>query len=121
MGYNFPIKVGGKDYLQDGTSGSTPVFAAMLTIINAARRAVGKSAVGSANHALYHIAATVPGVFHDITSGENNCCAAVKDPMCCSEGFTAIAGYDPITGLGSVNFTALRDAFVSLGRAHGAQ
>ena len=46
--------------------------------------------------------------------GTNNCAAAVSDPTCCDYGFTADVGFDPITGLGSIDFTALKNAFMSL-------
>ena len=113
IGHNYPILVGGKYYIQDGTSASTPVFAAMLTLINDARLNAGKPPIGFANPALYFIAMTNPDVFHDIGSGKNNCCAAVKNPVCCKYGFTAQNGFNPVTGLGSVNFGKLKDAFMN--------
>ena len=39
--------------------------------------------------------------------GTNNCCAAESDPLCCPHGFTARTGYDPVTGLGSLDLNAL--------------
>ena len=115
-------------------------FAAFLTLINDARFLLSKPSLGFVNPALYHFAsvprsepvrneldvvAVVAGVvgevtggggspFFDITKGKNNCCAAVSNPVCCPDGFTAAIGWDPVTGLGSVNFTALKQAFLAM-------
>jgi hypothetical protein len=35
--------------------------------------------------------------------------------VCCAHGFSAVPGWDPVTGLGSPNFVKLRDALVALG------
>jgi hypothetical protein len=45
-------------------------------------------------------------LFNDVTSGSNNCCEYDDvDPVtCCTSGFTAATGWDPTTGLGSINF-----------------
>jgi hypothetical protein len=43
------------------------------------------------------------------STGENNC-GKTHDPasaLCCTQGFTAITGWDPVTGLGSVNYSKL--------------
>ena len=44
-------------------------------------------------------------MFNDIGSGDNRC----TETTCCSFGFDALeGGWDPVTGLGTVNFAALR-------------
>ena len=35
--------------------------------------------------------------------------------VCCAHGFSAVTGWDPVTGLGSPDFGKLRDALVALG------
>ena len=52
--------------------------------------------------------------FTDITSGGNNCCKLTSGSVtCCSAGFAATAGWDPVTGLGSITFTKLAQLFVN--------
>ena len=111
MGHSYPIAVGGVFVVGSGTSASAPVFAAMVTLANAARIDAGKATLGFLNPALYSFA---DDVFHDITSGENNCCAAHSNPVCCQYGFTATSGWDPLTGLGSINFPKFLDAALAL-------
>ena len=67
VGHNYPVIVGGVEYVQSGTSATTPVFAAMLTLINGELLAAGKPPVGFVNPALYQMAASSPEVFHDGT------------------------------------------------------
>jgi tripeptidyl-peptidase-1 len=46
------------------------------------------------------------GGFHDITKGTN--------PGCGTLGFSASKGWDPVTGLGTPNFTKLMDRWLAL-------
>ena len=72
VGHNYPVIVGGVEYVQSGTSATTPVFAAMLTLINGELLAAGKPPVGFVNPALYQMAASSPEVFHDGTLGNTH-------------------------------------------------
>lgn len=80
-----------------GTSAAAPVFAAVLAMINAKREQEGKSALGFVNPLLYSLK---NGVGQDITEGENKASG-------CKHGFKATEGWDPATGLGTPNFSAL--------------
>lgn len=71
----------------------------MVSLVNSARRAAGKPTLGFLNPALYALHAQF---INDITVGENRCLAA--GAQCCSEGFFAAPGWDPVTGLGSIDF-----------------
>merc|ERR1711957_876776 len=52
--------------------------------------------------------------FNDITSGNNKCCAGSPgSQVCCTQGFTATAGWDPLTGLGSVDYPKFEALFTS--------
>jgi tripeptidyl-peptidase-1 len=104
-GHNYAVTVGGQSLAESGTSASAPVFAAMVSLINSARLADGKSAVGFLNPALYAMNNT--GVFNDVTSGENNCAAQAE--VCCDEGFHASIGWDPLTGWGSLDFQKFKE------------
>jgi tripeptidyl-peptidase-1 len=101
LGDNVVIYVGGQAQLIGGTSASAPIFASMITLINEQRLNAGKSPVGFINPILY----AHPEVFHDITNGSN--------PNCGTTGFLAAKGWDPVSGLGTPNFSALLDLFMN--------
>ncbi|KAF7972529.1 hypothetical protein HWV62_17826 [Athelia sp. TMB] len=81
-----------------GTSCASPIFASTIALLNDQLIAAGKSSLGFLNPWLY----SHPNALHDITSGNN--------PGCNTNGFSAGRGWDPVTGLGSPNFAALRTA-----------
>jgi hypothetical protein len=96
------------------------VLAGMVALINSARIAAGKSPLGFLNPALYLIyrnnsssSSSPSSSFRDITEGNNNCIAMAT--VCCGQGFSAGAGWDPVTGLGSPHFPALQEALLALG------
>ena len=91
-----------------GTSASSPVFAGMVALVNSARRANGNSTLGWLNPALYSLSSSF---VNDITSGDNRCLASGG---CCSQGFYASVGWDPVTGLGSVNFENFKAAMLGI-------
>ena len=97
-----------------GTSASAPVIAGMFSNINAARMAVGKGSVGWANPFLYDGSSRF---FNDIRTGHNKC---VAGGGCCSEGFYAAPGWDPVTGLGSVDYGKMLTAFLAAGGVNNA-
>jgi len=116
MGHSY-ITVGGGNFQgADGTSASAPVFAAMITLINAERMKQNKKPLGFLNQIIYQLAASTPAAFNDITSGTNNCCAAGDDgqPICCQYGFTAAKGFDPLTGWGSPHFPVFSRRLIAL-------
>jgi tripeptidyl-peptidase-1 len=85
-----------------GTSTSTPAWASLISLINDYRIGEGKPTLGFLNPLLYAGAARY--AMKDITSGFNRGCNAI--------GFGATAGWDPLTGLGSVNFSLLRSLLI---------
>ncbi|KAF2170925.1 hypothetical protein M409DRAFT_18896 [Zasmidium cellare ATCC 36951] len=101
-GANFNLFVNQTATQQAGTSLAAPIWSSIFALINQARKDAGKSAVGFVNPVLYEN----PGVFHDITKGSN--------PGCNTDGFSAVQGWDPVTGLGTPNFPALERLFLSL-------
>ena len=111
-GYAYYIRVGGRAAYVSGTSASAPTVAGFFSNINAARIAAGKGSLGFVNPALYK---NYKLFTNDITSG-NTFCAAKN--ICCPEGFYAAAGWDPATGLGSLNYGRLQDVLVALGGAN---
>jgi len=101
-GANYVVAVDGSFSLVYGTSASAPTFGSIITLINEQRIAAGKSAVGFLNPTLY----ANPSAFTDITSGGNRGCG--------TNGFTAVSGWDPVTGLGTPNYPKLLSAFLAL-------
>lgn len=107
-GYNYEVIIGGQVYKLSGTSASSPVVASFVSLVNAARLKNGKKPLGFINPALYTYGTDLT---NDVTGGENNCAASL---VCCDQGFYATAGWDPLTGFGSVDFTKLYNAFVNM-------
>jgi subtilase family serine protease len=106
-----------------GTSAATPSMAGIAALLDGRFGA----SLGNLNPALYQMAASYPASFHDVTvdtSGVSDC--SVTTPSMCNNsvpssnpvgsaqsGFLITAGYDEVTGLGSLdaanfifNFTA---------------
>jgi hypothetical protein len=108
-GMNYVVVIGGTRYSVSGTSASCPAVAGFISNINAARLAIGKGSVGWINPTLYTKGSSF---VNDITSGNIKC---VADGTCCTTGFYATAGWDPATGLGSVNYGKMSSLFVALG------
>ncbi|KAI4239964.1 MAG: hypothetical protein L6R40_005395 [Gallowayella cf. fulva] len=101
-GANYVVAVDGVFALVYGTSASSPVVGAILTLINEARLYAGKSSLGFINPFLY----ANPGAFNDITQGGNQGCG--------TPGFQSVTGWDPVTGLGTPNFPKLLAAALKL-------
>ncbi len=104
-----------------GTSASAPAFAGILALLNqylAINKVQSKPGLGNINPKLYSMAAAAaPGVFHDVTSGDNIVPCQTGTPDCANGqfGFTAGTGYDLVTGLGSVDAYHLITAWSGLG------
>jgi len=112
MAHNYIIAVDGSPEAVDGTSASTPVFAGMLSLVNSQRVAAGKSTLGWVNPLLYKYYASFT---NDITEGDKNGCSKLNYYYtCCQEGFYPTTGWDPITGLGSVNVEKFSALFATL-------
>ena len=109
-GTAYKIIIGGQWFSASGTSASTPVLAGMVALINAARLEANMSSVGWLNPTLYKRGKSF---VIDILLGKNNCGVGLKIP-CCSEGFSATTGWDPTTGLGSVNFTLFKREMMNI-------
>ncbi len=90
-------------FVVGGTSAGSPVFAGIVALINQKMNA----AQGNVNPRLYQLAGTSTDAFHDVPTGDNKvpCTAGTTDcpTGTTSIGYSAGVGYDPVTGLGSVN------------------
>lgn len=110
LGHMYQTMIGGTQFGVSGTSASTPVVAGMVNLLNTKRLSAGKPVLGFINPLLYQN----PAVFNDMVTGNNRCTAAAGGglPVCCPVGFFAAVGWDPLTGLGSVDFAKAAAAFV---------
>ncbi|KZT10453.1 subtilisin-like protein [Laetiporus sulphureus 93-53] len=103
-GLNYTVMVDGEATLVSGTSCASPVAASILSAINDARIALGKSAIGFINPTIY--TPVFQQAFNDVTSGNN--------PGCGTDGFSSEPGWDPVTGLGTPNFPELLALWLAL-------
>lgn len=71
----------------------------MVALVNSVRADAGNSTLGWLNPLLY---SDYSSFANDVTSGDNKCLAAGYG--CCTQGFYAASGWDPATGLGSVDY-----------------
>jgi kumamolisin len=106
----FHIIFGGKDGQAGGTSASTPLWAAVVALINQDLKKKGLNEVGFANPALYwmgdNLAKLPSKPFHDVTAGNNL-------------GYNAGPGWDFATGWGSMDGVALDAAWVLYKKSGG--
>ena len=103
-----------------GTSAPTPAFAGIVALLNQSMN----SPQGNINYTLYSLASITASPVHDITSGDNlvACQTNPSSPNCPTTGgsagymgYSAGPGYDLATGLGSVDASALINAWPSAG------
>ncbi len=104
----YQIYTGGAPLYVGGTSAPTPVFSGMLALLNqylVSSGAQSQPGLGNINPALYRLAQTTPGIFHDVTVGSNIVPCQSGSPECTSGqfGYEAGVGYDQATGLGSLD------------------
>ena len=113
-GCKHAVVLGGVIYILSGTSAAAPVFAGMISNINAARSERGLGSVGWINPLLYM---NHTKFSNDITLGDNHCAA---NGVCCPQGFSATPGWDPASGLGSADYQKLVALFLTMGGASTA-
>ncbi|KAJ7869873.1 family S53 protease [Mycena olivaceomarginata] len=100
QGENFEIVLDNQFGTVEGTSCSSPTFASIVALLNDELVAAGKPTLGFLNPFLYSSAGRA--ALNDIVFGTN--------PGCGTSGLPATTGWDPITGLGTPNYKALRTA-----------
>ncbi|KAF8266419.1 subtilisin-like protein [Lactarius quietus] len=81
----------------NGTSNSTPISASIISLLNDYLISTDRAPLGFLNPLLY---GNLRQAMNDITSGSN--------PGCNTPGFSAIGGWDPVTGLGTPDFLNLQ-------------
>lgn len=114
---NYRVVLAGRAFLIGGTSASAPAFAGLVGMLNDDRIANGKKPLGFLNPWLY--SERVAKTFTDITKGRSTGCDGTrfgKTPIegnpaiVPGAGWDAVKGWDPVTGLGSPDFDALKAA-----------
>ncbi len=103
IGHSCPTYINGFLEGVDGTSCSTPVVAGLVAIINQQMWERHQTRLGFANPMFYYLHRHCPDCFQDVVDGYNWC----TEQTCCHNktdfGFQATKGYDPVTGLGTLN------------------
>jgi subtilase family serine protease len=98
---------GGTFTVVGGTSVAAPTFSGILALINQSLGNVPPAGLGAINSDLYQFASSGSSPFHDVTTGNNMVPCTSGTPNCPAGttqiGFSAGAGYDQVTGLGSVD------------------
>ncbi|KAF8267624.1 subtilisin-like protein [Lactarius quietus] len=84
-------------FLASGTSCAAPTVASIISLLNDYRISTGRTPLGFLNPWLYGHGRKA---LYDVVSGNN--------PGCGTDGFSAIAGWDPVTGLGTPDFLLLQ-------------
>ena len=104
----YAIYSGGTIQYVGGTSAAAPTMAGIVTLLNqyvVSTGAQSQPGLGNINPTLYRLAQGSSGIFHDVTTGSNTVPCTSGSPDCSTGtfGLNAGAGYDQVTGLGSVD------------------
>ncbi|TFB07745.1 putative tripeptidyl-peptidase SED2 [Trichoderma ghanense] len=109
QGVNFRFRAHGNESLTSGTSLSSPVFAALIALLNDHRSKRGLPSMGFLNPWIYNIGSHA---FTDITESKSMGCPGksiegLKSPKITNAGWSAVPGWDPVTGWGTPLFDRL--------------
>ena len=89
-----------------GTSCASPTAAGVISLLNDLRLQAGKPTLGFLNPFLYQSAASL----NDITEGASGGgCDGLSD-----KGYPATEGWDPVTGLGTPDYSKLAKVVAAL-------
>jgi hypothetical protein len=103
-----------------GTSASSPSLLGLVSTLNAELSARGASTVGHLAPLLYHLHSARAGgnhenaVFRDVIRGDIRC----TEKECRKWGFSAAAGWDPASGLGTLRADAFLKAAIEMKTRH---
>lgn len=104
---NVLVVIAGGGFLASGTSGSTPLWAAIMSLVNQQTGAIQ----GSPNNEIYRLGTEQfknngATVFRDITLGDNRTLDRSPCVVTGASGINAKVGYDAVTGWGVPNVEA---------------
>lgn len=108
-GQNFRIYNNGAKMLIGGTSASAPVISAIIALLNAKRLQDGQPTLGFLNPWLYSLDTSN---VNDIATGKSTGCtgrslAGKASPKIAGAGWSAVSGWDPVTGIGTPKFSEM--------------
>jgi uncharacterized protein (TIGR03437 family) len=108
----YEVVTNGSVFIFGGTSVACPEFAGVVALLNQYLMSTGviaQQGLANINPQLYRLAQATTDVFHDITVGDNKVPCLQASPQCVNGllGYSAAAGYDLATGLGSMNVNNL--------------
>jgi tripeptidyl-peptidase-1 len=110
VGHNCPTWQDGLSPV-DGTSCSSPLMGSIVALLNSHQLSNGKSRLGLAAPVFYAMYYDDSSIYHDIVVGNNWCteslCCPVRGDGGSEYGYVATDGYDPVSGLGTPNVTAM--------------
>jgi len=100
---------------QGGTSASSPMFAGLLLQVRGALLSSPECAgidvkFGHINPMIYWAAENRPDAFTDIVVGSNVFDGKFFNTAYCGSGYIATEGWDPVTGVGMMNFPSFVEA-----------
>lgn len=106
FGHNCFIMDSGNTKTEDGTSCAAPIFAGVLTELNAYQMSRGRPLLGYVNPLLYQMYDVNQKTFNDVLVGDS----AGTEMMSCGRdfGFLATKGWDPVSGLGTPNIDEMK-------------
>ena len=108
LGWGYKVVYGGATIMGGGTSASTPLFAALVSLMVEARLQQGMAPMGCLNAWLYGLD---DAAFTDVTKGNNSYLRTQPMPVMYGPfGFDAAKGWDPVSGRGTPNFDVMLKA-----------
>lgn len=107
LGANFVTYLNGELISVSGTSASTPVIGAMVTLWNDIRLNGGNSSLGFLNPLIYYLAEHRSESFQDVVVGNNG--AGKQSKPHCKKYFQAGGGWDAVSGVGTPNFQVISE------------
>ncbi|KAK5992235.1 Tripeptidyl-peptidase SED2 [Cladobotryum mycophilum] len=110
LGTNYQIYSHNEIESTGGASASAPVFASLIALLNDERAKNNKPPLGFLNPWIYRVGDLA---FTDITIGKSIGCqgrstADLPSPIIPNAGWSAVPGWDPVTGLGTPRFDHLK-------------
>ncbi len=109
IGHSCPIYVDGELSGVDGTSCSSPIVGGLLSYLAKHLWEKYNKTLGFANPLLYSLHENCDNCFRDVVEGYNWC----TEGMCCDNptnfGFNTTTGYDPVSGVGTLNVGEILD------------
>ncbi|KAF2156079.1 tripeptidyl-peptidase-like protein [Myriangium duriaei CBS 260.36] len=122
QGRGFQVVDKGKVVNVGGTSASSPTFAGIVALLNAARLSNGQRPLGFLNPWLYSDGKL--GLTDIVDGGSKGCTgkdiySGLASPLVIGAGWNATKGWDPVTGLGTPLFDRLLTQVTQKGYGYG--